>query len=139
MEDIASAAKVGINSIDYAKMVRDAQISVDRFAEKVGAQNPNTKDSRAILAVYLDANNLWQEGIKKGTKSNINKDSNALYLSKQDDVVKDLLSKYPEMKDLLEKMFFTKQLSLDRGLGFLWDIARTKLEQTKTVAKPQNG
>jgi len=133
LKDISSAAKVGVNSLDYSKMVRDSQISVDRFADKFGAENPNTKNLRTVLAIYLDANDLWQQGLKEGSKSEFNIDEKALYLTKRDDVVKELLKKYPDLKKMLENTFFTQQLSINRGLSFLWTTARAKVDETKRV------
>lgn len=135
LKDISSAAKVGMNSQDYSKMVRESQISVDRFVEKLGAENPNAKNLRAILAIYVDANDLWQRGIKEGSKSDLNNDEKALYLTKRDDLVKDLLKRYPDLKKLLENTFFTQQLSVNRGLSFLWAAAQTKLDETRRVTE----
>jgi len=128
LKDIASVARLGMNPADYSRMVSDSKISIDRLADKLGAENPNVKSLRAVLDIYLDGDNLWQE-----FKKSHNPFGNADYLSKNDEVVEGLLDKYPDLKDKLEKKFLTKMLGLSKGLGFFWDMAQVKIAEIKWV------
>lgn len=130
LKDIASAAKVGMSYDDYAKMVRESQISLDRFAGKFGEENPNTKSLRAALDIYLDANKLWKESNAKGVKGH---GSREYYLPSKDEVVQPLLKKYPDLNKQLEKFFFSNILITNRGLNYLWDQAKTVVDKTKST------
>ena len=129
LKDISSVARDGMDQKDYTKMVSDSKINIDRLADKLGVENPDVKNLQAVLTIYLDADNMWQE-FKKVHQSPFDNDK---YLPKNDPVVKDLLEKYPNLKDKLEKKFMTRMLGMRKGLNFFWDLGRVKTAEIKRV------
>jgi hypothetical protein len=132
LKDVGSAARIGMSPTDYQSLVAMSTALVDKCTANMGKDNPNVKNLRADLDVYLEAGGLWQQFIKHGKPAPFGNDTS--YLSKGDDVVKPLLDKYPELKSELETFpFVGKKLGITKGLNFLWDKARVMVISTKRV------
>jgi hypothetical protein len=61
LQDTRSMVKVGINAIDYARVARDLQISVDRFLRTPGArQHPAGGLLKKAAERYIEANDHFE-------------------------------------------------------------------------------
>lgn len=127
LKDIASVVRDGMDQKEFSRLVSDSKISIDRLADKLGAENPNVKSLQAVLAIYLDTDKMWQK-FNEARQSPLDNDK---YLVKNDPVLKEMLKKYTDLSDKLEKKFLTKRLSLKKGLNFFWDLGKAKTAEIK--------
>lgn len=92
VEALRSATEAGVLYAEYVRRVADAQVGVDKFLNKHGADGTMAGDLSTAMGHFRAAGDLWSEYVRVGRN---------MLLSEQNQTAARILNTYPELQSTL--------------------------------------